>query len=435
MTRLATRYAWVITLALGSTGSLAAQGPGRCQIRFSTQGIGGFVRSAAGELNWASGGVELSCVGQPVFISTDSAVRYPSGDVDLVGRVRYRDTTVTIAANRATFRRGTESWEARGNVAVRNLETGSTVTGPSIDYYRAVAGVRDSSDVVATGRPHVEYFDADSAGEGTREPYQIDADRLRARGKSLIWAGGRVTVDRSDLSAQADSMRLDTGERDDGTLLGGDPVFRGLGPDSFEVRGRRIDFRLHQREVTWVLASDSAHAEQRRWALDGDTIAVSVENRAVQRLDAWGTARRAVGVSDDYDIRGDSVVVETPGEVLLGLQAHGDAWLGGEVDSALQERDWLSGDIVRAEFVADSTSDSTGSRLVELTAAGDARSFQVTEPESVGAQSSLAYVRGTSITVRMTTEGPEEVDRVEVTGQVDGVQLDPAGSSASLRPQ
>ncbi len=431
----AVRRAGVIALAFGAAGALEAQAPQRCQIRFSTQGVGGFVRSAAGELNWASGGVELACIGQPVFISTDSAVRYPNGDVDLVGRVRYRDTTVTIAANRARFRRTSEAWEARGNVAVRNLETGSTVSGPSIDYYRAVAGVRDSSEVVATGRPHVEYFDADSAAEGTREPYQIDADRLRARGKSLIWAGGRVTIDRSDLAAKADSMRLDTGERDDGTLLGGNPVFRGLGADSFEVSGRRIDFRLHRREVTWVLASDSAHVEQEEWILDADTIAVGVEHRAVQRLDAWGTVRRAVGASDSYDIRGDSVVVETPGEVLLGLQAHGDAWLGGAVDSALGERDWLSGDIVRAEFVADTASDSTGSRLVQLTAAGDARSFQVTEPGSAGEQSSLAYVRGNSITVRMTTEGPEKVDRVEVAGQVEGVQLDPAGSTSSLRPR
>lgn len=424
-----------IALALGCADALGAQAPQRCQIRFSTQGVGGFVRSAAGELNWASGGVELSCIGQQVFISTDSAVRYPNGDVDLVGRVRYRDTTVTIAANRARFRRGAEVWEARGNVAIRNLETGSTMAGPSIDYYRAVAGLRDSSEVLATGRPHVEYFDADSVAEGTKEPYRIDADRLRARGKSLIWAGGRVTIDRSDLAARGDSMRLDTGERDDGTLLGGEPVFRGLGADSFEVRGRRIDFRLHEREVTWVLASDSAHVEQKSWILDADTIAVGVEKRAVQRLDAWGTVRRAIGASDDYDIRGDSVVVETPGEVLLGLQAHGDAWLGGAVDSVIGERDWLSGDIVRAEFVADTASDSTGSRLTELTAAGDARSFQVTESDTDGEPPSLAYVRGNSITVRMTTDGPEKVDRVEVTGQVEGVQLDPAGSAASLRPR
>lgn len=435
MSRTAFRCVASLALTLMAADTLSAQAPQRCQIRFSTQGVGGFVRSAAGELNWASGGVELSCIGQQVFISTDSAVRYPNGDVDLVGRVRYRDTTATIAANRARFRRSSEAWEARGNVTVRNLETGSTVTGPSIDYYRAVAGVRDSSEVVATGRPHVEYFDADSAAEGTREPYQIDADRLRARGKSLIWAGGRVTIDRSDLAASADSMRLDTGERDEVTLLGGNPVFRGLGADSFEVRGRRIDFRLQQREVTWVLASDSAHVEQREWVLDGDTIAVIVDDRAVQRIDAWGTVRRATGGSEDYDIRGDSVVVETPGEILLGLQAHGDAWLGGAVDSALGERDWLSGDIVRAEFVADTASDSTGSRLVELTAAGDARSFQVTEPESAGGQASLAYVRGNSITVRMNSEGPEKVDRVEVTGQVEGVQLDPAGSASTLRPR
>lgn len=408
-------------------GAAEAQQPGRCQIQFTSQGYGGFSSTPGGEINWVSGGVTLSCIGQSVTMSTDSAVRYPNGDVALVGRVRYRDTTVTIAANRATFRRAGETWEARGGVVVRNLETGSTVTGPAIDYLRAATGVRDSAEVYATGRPTVEYFDDDPVAEGEREPYIIVSDRLRARGKSLIWAGGRVTVDRSDLSARGDSMRLDTGVADDGTLVGS-PVFRGLGADSFEVQGRRIDFELADRAIARVLARDSARIERGEWTLDSDTADVRVDDRIVQRVDAWGAVRRAVGTSARFLVRGDSVVLLTPAEVLTSLRAYGDAWLGGEVDSAVGERDWLSGDTVVATFAPDSTGEG-GSRLTLLQATGAARSFQVDRPDGPASRPTLAYVRGDAITVRMRTAGEEEVERVEVQGEVRGVQLEPADDS------
>ena len=38
------------------------------------------------------------------------------------------------------------------------------------------------------------------------------ADRVRFKGTTSIWAGGKVTIDRSDFAARADSMRLDTGD-------------------------------------------------------------------------------------------------------------------------------------------------------------------------------------------------------------------------------
>ena len=60
----------------------------------------------------------------------------------------------------------------------------------------------------------------------------IVADRVRFKGNDRLWAGGKVTIDRSDFAARGDSLRLDTGTADDGTLLGERPELRGLGTDS-----------------------------------------------------------------------------------------------------------------------------------------------------------------------------------------------------------
>jgi hypothetical protein len=342
--------------------------------------------------------------------------------------VRYRDTTVTIDADRATFRRATETWEARGSVAIRNLETGSTVVGPSVDYLRAAAGVRDTAEVYATGRPKVDYFADDSAAAPDREPYRIVADRLRSRGKALVWAGGRVTVDRSDLSAHADSMRLDTGANENGSLLGGQPEFRGLGADSFLIRGARIDFTLEHRRVSGVLAQRTAHVQRKDWTLDADTIALALRERRVRQINAWGGSNQAHGGSDRYALRGDSVIIETPEERLSGLRAFGKGWVAGAVDSASGERNWLSGDTVLAVFVADSA-DTTRSRLARLEAYHAARSFQRVEPEHPGERAGLSYVRAEAIVVRMKPSGDDAVERVDAAGSVQGVQLDPAKGS------
>lgn len=420
------RFILVAGVLLGMAAPVAAQRPERCRIQFSTSGTGGFVSSPTGETRWASGGVRLGCIGQRVSVTTDSAIVYPGGDVDFVGRVRYSDTTVTIAATRATFRRATETWEARGDVAIRNLETGSTVRGPSVDYLRAAAGVRDSTEVYATGRPRVDYYDADSVASAgaEREPYKIVADRLRSRGKSLVWAGGRVTVDRTDLSARGDSMRLDTGTRDDGSLLGGKPEFRGLGADSFLVRGARIDFALENRAISGVLAQVDAHVERKDWTLDADTIALAVHDRAVQQINAWGT--QATGASSRYALRGDSVIIETPREQLRQLQSFGNGWVAGAVNSATGERSWLSGDTVIALFQAADSADTAATRLARLEAHVGARSYQQVAPDKPGGPAGLSYVRASDIVIFMKPEGSEEVQRVEARGEVHGVQLDPS---------
>ena len=94
----------------------------------------------------------------------------------------------------------------------RISSTGSTLTGPALDYFRVVHGVRDTLEMYATGRPKIRYVESDSAVGGKAvEPYLIVGDRVRFKGNDRIWAGGKVTVDRSDFAARSDSMRLDTG--------------------------------------------------------------------------------------------------------------------------------------------------------------------------------------------------------------------------------
>ena len=123
--------------------------------------------------------------------------------------MRYEDSSMVMTADRGTYRRDGERWEARGNVVTRNTG-GSTMRGPSLDYLRVVPGVRDTVEVFADGRPTIDYVPRDSTG-AEQEKYVIVGDRVRMKGEDRLWAGGRVTIDRSDVSARADSMRLDTG--------------------------------------------------------------------------------------------------------------------------------------------------------------------------------------------------------------------------------
>ena len=111
----------------------------------------------------------------------------------------------------------------KDNMALKLEKAGSTVISASLDYYRAVKGVRDTTEMYAVSRPRIEYFardsadsaraPADSAGRTRAEPYVIVADRVRIKGDDRIWAGGKVTVDRSDFAARGDSLRLDTPDR------------------------------------------------------------------------------------------------------------------------------------------------------------------------------------------------------------------------------
>ena len=79
-----------------------------------------------------------------------------------------------------------------------------------------------------------------------------------------------------------------------------------------------------------------------------------------------------------------------------------------------------------ALFVAADSATGEGSTLDRVIAKSDARSFrQVRSDDDPLARPSLNYVRGSVIVITMKPPPAEGVARVDVTGKVEGVQLEP----------
>ena len=171
--------------------------------------------------------------------------------------------------------------------------------------------------------------------------------------------------------------------------------------------------------------------------LVADTIRMVVNSRKLTRTIAWGKTKQPSAVATGYAMKGDSLIFESPHEVLEQTRAYAHAWAATKADSA-GERDWVSGDSVIANFQKQDTT----SKLRQLIAYDRARAYYrgTGEGKSNG---SLSYSRGDLITVYMRMKGEEAVDRVELRGTVDGVQLersaakptpDTKGSAAGKTP-
>jgi len=404
----------------------------RCTFQIDNVDRQGAVNETPNGTNYYAGGnVRLSCRGARIAMSSDSVAAYGGNVVQFIGNVKYRDSTISMDADFGTYYKSGERWEARGNVDTKNLKTGSTLAGPSLDYYREVKGVRDTLEMFAVGRPKISYVEADSAGGRKLEPYLIVADRVRFKGSDRIWAGGKVTVDRSDFAARSDSMRLDTGKGSDGTFVGGEPILRGLGTDSFRLTGTRIDLGLDQRELSRVTAKGQGHAVNKDWDLTADTIALDLKDRKLEHTRSWGKGSRPYALSPSYAMRADSLVLDSPGQLLHEVRGYGKAWLGGSVDSATKDRDWLRGDTVIAHF---GTADSAGKKravLSRIDAHSAAQSYHLDRNPKAPQRPSINYVRGDVITVTMKNTAAGGADRVDVRGKVDGIQLEAGADSAA----
>lgn len=425
-----TRRILVLPVLLMAAGVPAAaqQRGGGCVFSVDYVGGEGNQQVVGADTNYyAGGGVRLSCIGTSVRMSSDSVAYFfrRSGIVaHFIGKVRYRDSVVSMDADRGTYFKNGERWEARGHVVTENLQNGSTLTGPSLDYLRPIPGVRDTAELYSVGRPTIRSVTTDSAGQ-RGEPYVIVADRVRIRGNDRTWAGGKVTVDRSDFAARGDSLFLDSGAGQNGVLVG-KPELRGLGRDSFNLQGRRIELALDQREITYVKALGNGHAVSTQVDLVADTIGLDLDQRTLSQTLAWGDSIRPRALAAQYEIRGDSVAFDTPGQVLREVRAFRTAWVGGRVDSLTRERDWMAGDTVVATFTTWDSAGTPRTTLGQLEARGAARSYyRVADAKVPGGLPSINYSRGERITVQMKPGGQRGVDRVDIRGQVDGVYLEP----------
>jgi hypothetical protein len=435
VTGLSASCAALVALAVGATSA----GAQACIFQIdNVDRQGAVVETPQGTNYFAGGNVRLRCRGSQITMQSDSVAAYGGNLVNFIGNVKYRDSTLTMDADHGTYRKNGEKWEARGRVSTHNLKTGSTLTGPTLDYFRVVKGVRDTMEMYSTGRPRIQYASEDvSAKPG--EPYIIVADRVRLKGSDRLWAGGKVTIDRSDFAARGDSLRLDTGKGSDGTLIGSNPVMRGLGRDSFSVAGRRLDLKLDRREITYVTAKGAGHAISKEWDLVADTIGLDLNNRRLEQTLAWGDSTRPYANSPSYAMRADSLALDTPAQQLKEVRGFGAAWLGGTVDSASKQRNWMRGDTVVAQFVQRDSAGAKRAALSRIVARKGAQSYHIDPSLKHPDRPSINYARGDVIVMTMKQGARTGVDRVDIRGQVDGIQLEasdvtPAADSLKARP-
>lgn len=401
--------------------------------------IGGNYRQSVptpGDTNrFAGGGVLAHCEGTGSTLSSDSVAMYGrQRRIDFVGHVVIRDTAMALDANFASYYLRDERLEARKDVVARNRRSGSVLRGPHLDYYRAARGVRDTVEMFANSRPTVEYRQAADSGE----PYVIVGDRIRFKGDDRVWAGGNVTVDRSDFASRSDSLLLDE-TRGIGLLIGR-PRVEGKGGKTYTLVGTRIELGLEAREIRLVKALGEGKATGDDWTLTADTIHLLVADRKLQQAFAWvseGSKVRAHAVSSLHTIDADSIAIDTPAEVLTESRAFGRALSRAKRDSATAaaDIDWIAGDSLTARFAQER--DSTGrerSRLQQILARGSARALthHIDERDSTAAPA-INYSRGQRIAVLMRGA---KIDRVTVAGAADGVHLEarPVPADTTKRP-
>lgn len=412
MTRV--RGAGAVLAALLWAGPVLAQGTVPCQAVLD-HADEGFRERFPRMRQYAWGDVRGHCAGQETTMQSDSVAWYQDiGRFDMVGRVRFRDTTVTLDADSAKYFLADERLEAYGRVRLVNLANGTTLTGPNLTYWRAVPSLRDTTELMATRRPMVEYR---GTGQTLGEPYLIVGDIVRLKGDETAWATGDVRVDREDFHATADSAALDLGSYA-GRLIGRASVDGGGDSTGYHLEGREIAFTSEDNELNWVQARDSAQARSADFSITADTVEFAIADDQVQGGLAWGDSLRPYAVSSTNRITADSLAIDSPNQVLDELRGFGTARAVSVRDSLDQEPDWIAGDTLIASF---RETEQQQRYLDTLTAMGTAAVFYRVYSAAGGNEPDINYSRGDRIVAVFTALGLLTVD--VSGGTADGVHL------------
>jgi lipopolysaccharide export system protein LptA len=429
--RLRSAGIFAAIISLAAVNKAAAQAPAReCLLQYETSSGNtrtNAQKTASGQYNFfQGGGVTYHCEGQDNTLQADSAEYYGDQKVlYLIGNVHYTEPRAKVDSDRMTYFQIEDRLRAEGSVNVRT-QTGTTIRGPVMDYYRATT-TRPLTRTIATGRPRMQIVQK-ATGNTPPEPVDVVSNTLVAEGDNLVYASGSVEITRPDLLARGDSVFLD-GQREFARLMR-TPSVQSRKGRSFTLTGGVIDLYSRNRNLERVLATPSGHVLSQDLELAADSVDLRVTGNQLNRIVAWGKKSRATALSPERQVVADSIDALMPGQRLREVRAVGKAYANSIPDTMRiisTERDWMRGDSVTAEFdsipARDTTSKPQPKRIV---ANGNASSFyQLAGSGAAKALPNLNYVRGRIITVTFVNR---TVDKVDVVDQATGVYLEPSAT-------
>jgi len=434
----------VLTI-LSTTTAVAQQGK-RCLLDVDNVDREGFrSEPIAGNTNFFAGGnVKLSCRGQNVHLGGDSLASLGGSVIILTTDAFYRDATIALTGDTLTYFKNGEQLQARGHVIARNLKSGSTLTGPYVDYFRAVKGIRDSAESIALQRPTLLVLPARRPADSTEAtPYLIVADRLKGYGGSQMRGSGQVTVDRDSLHGTGDSLLYVSGRLGTASLFGAPATLRRLTSDSFQVSGKEVRLGLDDEALQDIRAFGSGHVTNGTSDIRGDSVALTLTDEKLSQTLAWGREPQATVHNDGYDVQGDSIAIDTPGEKIRELRVFRSGMLQNPLDTTtvmatadsaaapkIRDRDTLWGERIVASFAQVDSAGVAKTKLQQIEAVGSARSlFSRNVAKNGKVTPSVNYTRADTIVIVMKSGDSTGVSIVRAHGSVDGMQLE----TASLR--
>jgi len=376
-------------------------------------------------ITYIGGGFVGHCQGENNRISADSAEQFQSaGVLNLFGNVMYQEPgKIRIQSSHATYFTREERLYADGMVNAFQIGSGSTFTGPSIEYFRPTA-TRPSSKLLAPNNPTATLIEKDSTGKPGM-PVTIQAATLSDQGDSVLFAIGNVTIKRGGLVGKSDSATFDKAS-ELARLIRNARVVNQDSSQRFTLDGDTIDLFSTNRQLTRVLSLHKAMVVNSDVSIQAEKIDLRLKAQKLSEAFAYGGGR-ATARTPQQDVAADSLHIVMPDQRISEMRAVGTAVATGVPDTLKiksDDRDLLRGDTVIASFdSAKFAGDTAQPRIREINALGNASSlFQVPSKQGPTFPPSINYSRGKAILVQFDS------------GQVRDVTIDSAASGAYFEP-
>lgn len=376
------------------------------------------------------GGFIGRCQGENNRISADSAEQFESaGIVNLYGNVVYEEPNkLRVTAAHAIYLTREGRLFADGGVVATQLATGSTFSGPNIEYYRVMPG-RPAAKLVAPNRPTARLIEKDSTGT-PGQPTIVIADRFEDLGDTLLLGWGDVIITREKIIGRSDSLAYNKITQL-ARLVRTARIRSTDTSQAFTLNGDTIDLFTTDKKLDRVFALHSATATNKDLVINAERIDLRLKEQKIDEAYAFGSGR-ARAKTPQQDVEADSMRIVLTDQRPREVRAIGSAVAKGVPDTLKiksADRDMLRGDSLFAYFdTAQAPADtSRQTRIKEIRAFGNASSlFQIASKGGPTAPPALNYVRGQRIFVQFDTGSVRDV---RVDSSASGLYLEPAADS------